>query len=118
MKKYATTGDGILTAIMITEELLDKKSRLSSLAAGVHLLPQVSLSVRVTSKSKTMSDPEVQRVLEEIRAEIGRDGRILLRESGTEPVIRVMVEFEGEAKCRHFAQRMVSVIKERGHACE
>ena len=63
-------------------------------------------------------DPEVQKMLCEIRKEIGSDGRILLRESGTEPVIRVMVEYEGEAKCRHFVDRMIKVIKERGLACE
>ena len=118
IKKYATTGDGILTAIMITEEILDKKTTLSRLARPVRLLPQVSVSVRVKNKVETSSDPTVQSVLSEIRDEIGGDGRILLRESGTEPVIRVMVEYEGEAKCRHYADRMVKVIKERGLACE
>ena len=118
IKKYATTGDGILTAIMVAEEVLDRKTTLSSLARPVIFLPQVSQSVRVKSKSETVADPEVQRTLGEIRSEIGKNGRILLRESGTEPVIRVMVEFEGEAKCRHFANRMITVIKERGLACE
>jgi phosphoglucosamine mutase len=118
IKKYATTGDGILTAIMVVEEMLDRKTALSKLARDVHLLPQISAGVRVKSKSETTADPEVQRTLAEIRAEIGGDGRILLRESGTEPMIRVMVEFEGEAKCRHFISRMITVIKERGLSCE
>jgi len=118
IKKYATTGDGILTAIMITEEMLDRKSSLSNLARPVRMLPQVSLSVRVRSKSEVTGDPYVQRALSEISDEIGKSGRIMLRESGTEPVIRVMVEYDGEAKCRHFAARMVKVIKERGHSCE
>ena len=118
IKKYATTGDGSLTAIMIAEEMLDRKSELSRLARDVHLLPQISAAVRVRSKRDTAADPEVQRVLAEIKAEIGKDGRILLRESGTEPKIRIMVEFEGEAKCRHFIERMINVIKERGLSCE
>ena len=118
IKKYATTGDGILTAIMVAEQVLDKKTSLSKLARPVRFLPQVSVSVKVKSKSETVADTEVQKALGEIRQEIGKDGRILLRESGTEPVIRVMVEFEGEAKCRHFADRMVKVIKERGLSCE
>ena len=118
IKKYATTGDGILTAIMVAEELLDRKETLSKLSRSVRLLPQISSSVRVKSKSAVTGDPEVQKMLCEIREEIGSDGRILLRESGTEPVIRVMVEYEGEAKCRHFVDRMIKVIKERGLACE
>ena len=103
---------------MVAEQVLDKKTSLSKLARPVRFLPQVSVSVKVKSKSETVADTEVQKVLDEIRQEIGKDGRILLRESGTEPVIRVMVEFEGEAKCRHFADRMVKVIKERGLSCE
>lgn len=118
MKKYATTGDGILTAIMIAEEMCDKKLPLSNLARPVILLPQLSVSVRVKDKRAVTNDPEVQAEIAQISSEIGKNGRILLRESGTEPVIRVMVEFEGEAKCRHFASRMVKIIKERGLADE
>ena len=118
IKKYATTGDGILTAIMVAEQVLDKKTSLSKLARPVRFLPQVSVSVRVKSKSETVEDDGVRKALDEISREIGKNGRILLRQSGTEPVIRVMVEFEEEAKCKHFADRMVKVIKERGLACE
>lgn len=118
MKKYATTGDGILTAIMIAEEMLDRRSSLSALARPVVMLPQVSVSVRVKDKSGVTSDPEIQRLIAQIGDEIGKNGRILLRKSGTEPVIRVMAEYEGEAKCRHFANRVVKMIEERGWSNE
>ena len=114
MKKYATTGDGILTAIMIAEEMIDRKCSLSALARPVVMLPQVSVSVRVKDKSAVAGDPEIQKLMAQIGDEIGKNGRILLRKSGTEPVIRVMAEYEGEAKCRHFANRVVKKIEERG----
>ena len=78
------------------------------------MLPQVSVSVRVKDKSAVAGDPEIQKLMAQIGDEIGKNGRILLRKSGTEPVIRVMAEYEGEAKCRHFANRVVKKIEERG----
>lgn len=118
LKKYATTGDGILTAIMITEEMLDRKSTLSKLAKPVKLYPQVCKNIKVTSKPAVTADEEVRRKLSEINDKIGGHGRILLRESGTEPVIRIMVECEDAELCEAYAQRLAAVIKKRGYCCD
>lgn len=114
LKKYATTGDGILTAIMIAEEMRDEKAALSALAKPVVLLPQLTRNIRVSDKSAVLSDSAVQAKLEEVRALIGGDGRVLLRESGTEPVIRIMVEAESAELCEQYAGLLADVIKERG----
>ncbi|MBD5102091.1 MAG: phosphoglucosamine mutase [Subdoligranulum sp.] len=114
LKKYATTGDGILTAIMIAEEMRDEKAALSALAKPVVLLPQLTRNIRVSDKSAVLSDSAVQAKLEEVRARIGGDGRVLLRESGTEPVIRIMVEAESAELCEQYAGLLADVIKERG----
>lgn len=118
LRKYATTGDGILTAIMITEEMRDNKSSLSKLTSPVKLYPQVIKSVRVTSKSAVVSDPEVQKKFNEVNDAIGGKGRALLRESGTEPMVRIMVESETEELCNDFIGRIYAVIKKRGYCCE
>ena len=118
LKKYATTGDGILTAIMIAEEMRDEKSPLSALAKPVVILPQLTKNLRVSDKSAVTSDTEVQAKLHEISDKIGDDGRILLRESGTEPVIRIMVEAESLELCEKYASSLASVIKKRGLCCE
>lgn len=118
LRKYATTGDGILTAIMITEEMRDNKSSLSKLTAPVKLYPQITKSVRVTSKSAVVSDPEVQKKFNEVNDAIGGKGRALLRESGTEPVVRIMVESETEELCNDFITKICTVIKKRGYCCE
>lgn len=118
LKKYATTGDGILTAIMITEEMLDRKTTLSKLAKPVKLNPQVCKNIKVTSKPAVTADEEVRRKLAEINDQIGGHGRILLRESGTEPVIRIMVECEDAEECEAYAQRLAAVIKKRGYCCD
>jgi phosphoglucosamine mutase len=118
IKKYATTGDGVLTAIMIAEEMLEKKSNLSKLVAPVKLLPQKTKNVRVTSKSATVNDEEVQAKYKEINEEIGDNGRILLRESGTEPVIRIMVEYPTLEGIDEYIERLYAVIKKRGLVCE
>lgn len=118
IKKYATTGDGVLTAIMVTEEMLERKSPLSKLVNPVKLLPQRVKSVRVTDKDQVMSDEIVKDKFKEIEKEIGNDGRISLRKSGTEPVIRVMVEYESISKCDEYIDYMIQVIKKRGYVCE
>lgn len=118
IKKYATTGDGILTAIMVTEEVLSRKEKLSKLVAPVHLLPQRTKSVRVTDKSATVADEAVQAKFAEVNKEIGDNGRALLRESGTEPVIRIMVECPTEEECDAYIERIYNVIKKRGFLCE
>ena len=118
LQKYATTGDGILTAIMVTEEMLDTKSSLSKLAKPVKLYPQLCRNIRVTSKPAVTADEEVKKKLAEINTAIGGRGRILLRESGTEPVIRIMVECEDPADCEAYAGKLAAVIKKRGYCCE
>ena len=116
LKKYATTGDGILTAIMVAEEICDKKLSLSKLTENLFLYPQYTVNVRVKNKAEVMQDASVLNALNEVKALIGDNGRALLRESGTEPVIRVMIESETQEKCQTYAEKIVSAIKERGHA--
>ncbi len=118
IKKYATTGDGLLTAIMVAEEMLERKSVLSKLVAPVKLLPQRMKSVRVTNKDAAINDEAVQEKFKEISEEIGSEGRISLRKSGTEPVIRIMVEYSSVNDCDEFIERMITVIKKRGFIYE
>ena len=118
IKRYATTGDGVLTAIMVAEEMLERKETLAKLVAPVKLLPQEMKSVRVTSKDDAINDEEVQAKFKEINEEIGEDGRISLRKSGTEPVIRIMVEYPSIEGCNKYIEKMYSTIKKRGYVCE
>lgn len=118
IKKYATTGDGILTAIMLAEEICDSKLSLSELASPVKLYPQYTKNVRVKDKAAVLADKDVLQRLEEVKELIAGKGRALLRQSGTEPVIRVMIESESEEKCTEYAQKIVDVIIERGHGVE
>jgi len=118
LKKYATTGDGILTAIMIAEELCDSKSSLGKLAEPIKLFPQYLQNVRVKDKAAVLRDAAVLREKDEVEKLINKKGRVLLRESGTEPVIRVMVESETEALCKEYAEMIVKVIREGGHCVE
>lgn len=118
IKKYATTGDGLLTAIMIVEEVCDTKSSLSALASPVKLYPQFTKNVRVKNKPAVLADISVAETLSKVRDMIAGDGRALLRESGTEPVIRVMIEAESEEKCIEYADMITKTIIEGGHAAE
>ncbi len=118
LKKYATTGDGLLTAIMVLEEMCDKKSSLSSLCDGLYIYPQHTENVRVKSKEAVMGDEYVLQALGKVREQIGNDGRILLRKSGTEPVIRVMAEAKSEALCKEYTDFICRTIAERGHVYE
>lgn len=110
LKKYATTGDGLLTAIMITEELCDQKLPLSKLASPVVLYPQFTQNVQVKNKKEVMSDSRVLAAVKDVEQKIGDNGRVLLRESGTEPVVRVMVECESETKCIEYAEKIAREI--------
>lgn len=110
LKKYATTGDGLLTAIMITEEICDLKTTLSKLAEPVFLYPQFTKNVRVNDKKAVMSNQNVLSAVKEIEKKIGGKGRVLLRESGTEPVVRVMIECENENLCREYADYIANTI--------
>ena len=114
IKKYATTGDGILTAIMICEEICDRKLPLSTLVKPVVLFPQKIKSIRVFDKAAVANDKDVIEVKKRVEEKIGKDGRVLLRESGTEPVIRVMVEAKTEALCDEYIEEIVSVIESKG----
>ena len=116
LKKYATTGDGILTAIMLTEEVCDAKLPLSKLAEPVKLYPQYTKNIRVKDKTAVLEDKEVLAELDRIEKLIDGKGRTLLRKSGTEPVIRVMIESESEEKCVEYAESIVDVIIQRGHS--
>ncbi len=118
LKKYATTGDGLLTAIMILEEICDSKMTLAELAAPVKLYPQYTRNIRVKDKAAVMSDEAVLNEVKEVEKLINKKGRALLRESGTEPVIRVMIESETSEKCVEYADRIASVILKGGHGVE
>ena len=109
--KHATTGDGILTAIMLMEVILEKKQSLHTLAQGMKMYPQCLKNVRVADKKAVTENAKVQQKKKEIEEKLGEDGRILLRESGTEPVIRVMVEAATDALCEQYVDEMVEVIK-------
>ena len=116
--KYANTGDGILTAIKIMEVILEKKMPLSKLASPVKIYPQVLKNVRVTSKPEAQNDPDVQAAVQSVADSLGDTGRILVRESGTEPLIRVMVEAETMEECERYVDAVIDVIREKGHCVE
>ena len=115
IKKYATTGDGILTAIMLAEEVCDKKCTLSRLTAGLEIYPQTTASIRVASKDAVFKDEGVKAALEEVRADIGDEGRVLLRKSGTEPVVRIMVESKSLSLCETYTEKIAGAIERGGH---
>ncbi len=118
LKKYATTGDGLLTAIMIAEEVCDSKMSLAKLAEPVKLYPQYMKNIRVKDKAAVLSDEKVLDSLKDVEALIDGKGRALLRQSGTEPVIRVMIESESDEKCVEYAEKIANTIIERGHGVE
>lgn len=116
--KYAVTGDGVLTSLMLMEVMLEKKQKLSELRKGLKIYPQLLKNVRVTDKKTARQDADVIARTKEVEKELGENGRILLRESGTEPVIRVMVEAETEELCETYVNQVVDMIKQKGHAVE
>ncbi len=116
INKYATTGDGILTSLKLMEVMLAKKKSLEELCEGMEQYPQVLKNVPVSSKRETLEDPVVQEAIAEVEKELADCGRILVRESGTEPVIRVMVEAEKDELCRQYIDRVVETICAQGHA--
>ena len=114
-QKYATTGDGILTSLKLMEVMLAKEKPMSELAAPMVRYPQVLKNVRVKSKPDAKNDPDVQKAVATVAEELGENGRILLRESGTEPVIRVMVEAGSDEVCEKYVDSVIDVIREKGH---
>ena len=113
--KYAVTGDGVLTSLMLMEVMLEKKQKLSELRKGLTIYPQLLKNVRVGDKPTAQNDPDVVAATEEVAKALGDNGRILIRESGTEPVIRVMVEAETQELCEKYVDRVVKVLYKKGH---
>lgn len=116
--KYAVTGDGILTSLMLMEVMLEKKERLSELRKELKIYPQLLKNVRVADKPAARNDEDVVAVTQKVEEALGSDGRILLRESGTEPVIRVMVEAKTQELCEQYVNQVVEVLKKKGHAVD
>lgn len=111
--KYASTGDGILTSLKMMEVMMAKKKKMSQLTEDLHIYPQVLVNVKVKDKAVAQADKDVQEAVKKVVDALGDTGRILVRESGTEPLIRVMVEAETEEICRKHVDNVVSVIKEK-----
>ena len=116
MSKFATTGDGILTAIKLAEAVVATKLPLGKLAEPVKMLPQVLKNLRVGDKAAVRNNANVQAKIKEVSEALGKTGRILLRESGTEPVIRVMVEGPTEEICEKHVDEVIALIKANGLA--
>ena len=114
--KYASTGDGILTSLKMMEVMIAKKKTMSQLCDGLTIYPQVLKNIRVADKAAAQNDPDVQSAVSEVAAKLGDSGRILVRESGTEPVIRVMVEAETEEICLNYVNSILDTIRRKGHA--
>ena len=114
--KHASTGDGILTSLKVMEAMLAGKKTLSQLCEGFTFYPQVLKNIRVADKKTAREDPDVQAAVAEVTRQLGDTGRILVRESGTEPVIRVMVEAESKEICEKYVDQVVDTIKRKGHA--
>ena len=114
LSKYATTGDGILTAIKVMEAMVDSKQPLSVLASPVKMLPQVTVNLRVTDKSAVRKSAAVQECMKNVSQRLGESGRVLLRESGTEPVVRIMVEAPTSELCEAYANEIADQIRALG----
>ena len=114
--KYATTGDGILTSLKMMEVMLAKKKTLHQLASPVTIYPQVLKNIKVIDKAAAQNDPDVQAAVAKVAAKLGDDGRILVRESGTEPLVRVMVEAGTHDICQECVDSVIEVIKAKGYA--
>lgn len=113
--KYASTGDGILTSLKLMEVMMSRKAKMSQLMEGLTIYPQVLENVRVVDKTAAQEDPDVQEAVKAVEEALGNTGRILVRESGTEPLLRVMVEAETKEECQKYVDQVVRVVKEKGH---
>lgn len=113
--KYASTGDGILTSLKIMQVMLDRHKKLSELCEPLKIYPQMLVNVRVKDKALAQADPDVAAAIKKASDELGESGRILVRESGTEPLIRVMAEAETDGLCKKYVDSIVDVIKRKGH---
>jgi phosphoglucosamine mutase len=113
--KHATTGDGILTSLKIMEVILESKASLSELLKEIVIFPQLLVNVKVHDKKAVKDDKAVQAMIDVVEKELGSDGRVLVRESGTEPLIRVMVEAKSEEICKQQTDKIIQVLQEQGH---
>ncbi|MBU4465526.1 MAG: phosphoglucosamine mutase [Actinobacteria bacterium] len=113
MSEFATTGDGLLTGLHLVAEMARKKATLAELASIMTVYPQVLINVKDVDRSRAATDVEVQAAVAAATAELGDSGRVLLRPSGTEQLVRVMVEAADEATARRHADRLVDVVRER-----
>jgi phosphoglucosamine mutase len=111
MRKFATTGDGILTALHLISEIKRSKKSLNTLASFMVRYPQVLINVKGVAKDKLSGNNSIKNRMKEIEKELGNSGRVLLRASGTEPVIRVMIEASDENKANEFAQALAQLVK-------
>ena len=116
--KYAVTGDGVLTSLMLMEVMLEKKQKLSELRKELKIYPQLLKNVRVADKPAARQDADVADAVKKVEEALGDNGRILLRESGTEPVIRVMVEADTKELCEKYVDEVVDVLYKKGHGVE
>lgn len=116
--KYAVTGDGILTSLMLMEVMLEKKEKLSELRKELVIYPQLLKNVHVADKPAARNDEDVIAATKKVEEALGDEGRILLRESGTEPVIRVMVEAKEQELCEKYVDEVVEVLRKKGHAVD
>ena len=113
--KHATTGDGILTSLKVMEVILEKKQTLAKLASEYEVYPQVLKNVKVKDKKAAQDDEKVQAEVAKVTESLGSNGRILLRQSGTEPVVRVMVEASDLETCEKYVDQVIKVMEEQGH---
>lgn len=113
--KHATTGDGILTSLKLMEVMLESKAKLSELHKDIIIFPQLMKNVKVNDKKAVKVDEVVTKAVKQVEQELGKNGRILLRESGTEPVVRVMVEAKTEELCKEKVDYVVRVMQQQGH---
>lgn len=116
--RHAATGDGILTSLMLMEALMEKKAVLKDLADEVKIYPQILENARVSDKKAAREHPRVQQAVAAAAEALGEDGRILVRESGTEPLVRVMVEASTQELCRKYVDQVVQVMREEGLTAE
>ena len=110
--KYSTTGDGILTAIRVMEIIVGKKTMASFLTAGVSLFPKVQINKRVKDAAEVLENPSVKESIDQASAQLDGSGRVLIRKSGTEPVIRILVETQDEDLCRELAEKIAARMVE------
>ncbi len=113
--KYASTGDGILTSLKVMEAMMEEKTTLSKLMEGFKKYPQVLINAKVTDKNLVMEDEDIINAIKEAEAELSDDGRVLVRASGTEPIVRVMVEADSEEKCNTLANKIVDLLKSKNY---